>query len=630
MIAMVCSILFTTDTKKVWAAGEQISFGSESYEWSLDAGAAFLIGIYADADQGISAAQFDVIYDEEMLEFVNGGILIEPGHVQVQVSDVTDADWRRMMSFTPLQGGDTQIQVQNAQITAKGETKVSVEDESVPIHVDIPEDCKLSGIEVNGTEIENFSGDVTEYSLTVSSDVSSAEITVLPETADVQITDMAQQTADDMIALQTGDNTITLQTTDSNGNHARYLLHIQREEEAAATAPEEETVDIPQQPEEETVAPADIETSRITKIYMMLAAHKIWVLALGCLVILLIILQLIKFHIKRKRYHNPRKKAVYVDAEQVRKQQKEVEKAPERDQLLWDVKEPLRIADPIHETFRVDPERKAENLLISDLNTLTDEDKKSASDFLEEDKIEIDVRHVTIDFKREKDEASSVKELVIQTLTGKRSVTKFRALNDISFTVMQGEVVGIIGTNGSGKSTILKIISGALAPTEGTVAVDRQKIQLLTLGTGFDMELTGRENVYLNGAIIGYTKEFIDEKYDAIVEFAELEGFMDEKVKNYSSGMVSRLGFAIATVRDTPEILILDEVLSVGDMFFRQKSEKKIQEMMHGGSTVLIVSHSPSVIRKNCTKVIWIEKGRLKAVGDPKTVCAAYEKMNRS
>lgn len=154
----------------------------------------------------------------------------------------------------------------------------------------------------------------------------------------------------------------------------------------------------------------------------------------------------------------------------------------------------------------------------------------------------------------------------------------------------------------------MKIISGALRPTSGRVKVDRQKIQLLTLGTGFDFELTGKENVYLNGAIIGYTKEYIDEKYDEIVKFAELEGFMDEKVKNYSSGMVSRLGFAIATMRDTPEILILDEVLSVGDMFFRKKSEARIKEMIHGGSTVLIVSHSMDVIKKNCDKVVWIER----------------------
>lgn len=242
--------------------------------------------------------------------------------------------------------------------------------------------------------------------------------------------------------------------------------------------------------------------------------------------------------------------------------------------------------------------------------------------------IEIKVSHVTMEFTKEKDEATSLKEFVIRTIKGQRHVQKFKALNDVSFTVKKGDVVGIIGTNGSGKSTILKIISGVLKPTSGSVQVDRSKIQLLTLGTGFDFELTGRENVYLNGAVIGYTKEFIDEKYDEIVRFAELEGFMEEKVRNYSSGMVSRLGFAIATVRDTPEILILDEVLSVGDMFFRKKSLARIKEMIKSGSTVLIVSHSPSVIRDNCNKAVWIEKGVLKAVGNAAEVSRAYEKMN--
>ena len=215
---------------------------------------------------------------------------------------------------------------------------------------------------------------------------------------------------------------------------------------------------------------------------------------------------------------------------------------------------------------------------------------------------------------------------MVRTLKGGRQYEYFKALDDVSFTVEKGDVVGLIGTNGSGKSTMLKIISGALIPTSGNVIVDRRKVQLLTLGTGFDLELTGRENVYLNGAIIGYTKKYIDEHYEKIVQFAELEEFMEEKVKNYSSGMVSRLGFAIATVRDTPEILILDEVLSVGDLFFRQKSEARIREMIHGGSTVLIVSHSPSVIRNNCNKAIWIEKGKLREVGPPKQVCDAYEK----
>lgn len=240
---------------------------------------------------------------------------------------------------------------------------------------------------------------------------------------------------------------------------------------------------------------------------------------------------------------------------------------------------------------------------------------------------DIVVKNVTMEFRRAKDEVSSLKELTVRVLRGKQKYETFKALDNVSFTVEQGEVAGIIGTNGSGKSTILKIISGALIPTAGSVEVDRRKVQLLTLGTGFDPELTGRENVYLNGAIIGYTKEYIDRKYDDIVAFAELEGFMEEKVRNYSSGMVSRLGFAIATARNSPEILILDEVLSVGDMFFRQKSEARIREMIHGGSTVLIVSHATSVIRNNCTKAIWIEKGIVRAVGNPEEVCRAYEKM---
>lgn len=243
---------------------------------------------------------------------------------------------------------------------------------------------------------------------------------------------------------------------------------------------------------------------------------------------------------------------------------------------------------------------------------------------------EILVKNVTMQFRRAKDEASSIKEWMVRTIRRQHRYETFTALNNISFSIEKGEVVGILGTNGSGKSTLLKIISGALIPTSGRVWVDRKKVQLLTLGTGFDMELTGRENIYLNGAIIGYPKEFLDEKFDEIVRFAELEGFMEEKVRNYSSGMVSRLGFAIATIADTPEILILDEVLSVGDLFFRKKSEQRIREMIHSGSTVLMVSHSPSVIQNNCTKAIWIEKGRLMAIGDPAEICRAYEKRGRT
>ena len=208
------------------------------------------------------------------------------------------------------------------------------------------------------------------------------------------------------------------------------------------------------------------------------------------------------------------------------------------------------------------------------------------------------------------------------------SINGKEILKGINLTVNPGEVHAIMGPNGSGKSTLLKIVSGALKPSSGEVQCDRRKVQLLTLGTGFDVELTAKENVYLNGAIIGYSKEFIDSKYDEIVKFAELEGFMEEKVKNFSSGMVSRLGFAIATIGETAEILILDEVLSVGDEFFRKKSLKRVKEMIHGGSTVLLVSHSMETIKENCTKVVWIEKGKLRMIGKPDVVCENYGKLN--
>lgn len=239
----------------------------------------------------------------------------------------------------------------------------------------------------------------------------------------------------------------------------------------------------------------------------------------------------------------------------------------------------------------------------------------------------IAVKDVTMQFRIAMNNVSGIKEYVIQLLKKQISYRELLALDHVSFNVYKGEVVGIIGTNGSGKSTLLKIVSGALKPSNGEVQCDRRKVQLLTLGTGFDMELTAKENVYLNGAIIGYSKEFIDSKYDEIVRFAELEGFMEEKVKNFSSGMVSRLGFAIATIGETAEILILDEVLSVGDEFFRKKSLKRVQEMIHGGSTVLLVSHSMGTILENCDRVVWIEKGKMKMCGEPKVVCEAYQKM---
>ena len=247
----------------------------------------------------------------------------------------------------------------------------------------------------------------------------------------------------------------------------------------------------------------------------------------------------------------------------------------------------------------------------------------------EEKEAVISVEDVGMQFRIPLESQESLKDYLIGFLKGKQKFRVLKALDHISFQVRKGEVMGVIGTNGSGKSTLLKLAAGALVPTSGRVVADFGKVHLLTLGTGFDRELTARENVYLNGAILGYSREYISRKYEEIVRFAELSGFMDQKIKNFSSGMVSRLGFAIATARETPEILILDEVLSVGDLFFKEKSGRRIREMIHSGATVLIVSHSTETILQNCTRAVWIEKGVQQMVGEPAEVCKAYLEFGR-
>ena len=204
---------------------------------------------------------------------------------------------------------------------------------------------------------------------------------------------------------------------------------------------------------------------------------------------------------------------------------------------------------------------------------------------------------------------------------------EFKALDQMSFEVKRGEAFGLIGTNGSGKSTMLKIIAGVLSPSKGSVSVVGNIAPLIELGAGFDPELTARENIFLNGSLLGYKKEFIEKQFDDIVQFAELEGFMDMPLKNYSSGMTARIAFAIATIAE-PDILIVDETLSVGDFLFQRKCEKRIQELISSGHvTVLLVSHSIDLIEKICDRVCWIEKGQQRLLGPTDEVCAEYKKL---
>lgn len=222
------------------------------------------------------------------------------------------------------------------------------------------------------------------------------------------------------------------------------------------------------------------------------------------------------------------------------------------------------------------------------------------------------------------DRIQSIKEYIVQMLRGKIKYEEFWALKNVSFEVDRGEVVGIVGHNGAGKSTLLKVISGILKPTGGELEVHGNVVPMLELGSGFDHDLTGRENIFLNGSILGYSEKYLKEKYEQIVEFSELGKFIDVPIRNYSSGMLMRLAFSIATVVQ-PEILIVDEILAVGDAAFQEKSKARMLELMSGGTTVLFVSHSLEQIREMCDRVIWLEHGQIKAIGATKEICDAYE-----
>lgn len=238
----------------------------------------------------------------------------------------------------------------------------------------------------------------------------------------------------------------------------------------------------------------------------------------------------------------------------------------------------------------------------------------------------IEVNNVSRCFNLARERVDSLKEYVVRKLKGNIHFDEFWALNDVSFSVKKGESIGLIGLNGSGKSTMLKVIAGVLKPTDGKVRVYGDVAPLIELGAGFDSDLTARENIYLNGALLGHPRSFMREVYDEIVDFAELHDFMDVPVKNFSSGMTSRLAFSIATI-GSPDILIVDEVLAVGDSKFQQKCIDRIEEMMRMGTTVLFVSHSIEQVKMVCEKVVWLEHGKLKAYGDAKEICAQYEEL---
>ena len=237
----------------------------------------------------------------------------------------------------------------------------------------------------------------------------------------------------------------------------------------------------------------------------------------------------------------------------------------------------------------------------------------------------IEVENVTMKFKMSDEPLNSLKEIFTIAVKGKLKFNEFLALDHVSFSLEKGKTLGLTGKNGAGKSTTLNLISGILKPTEGSIRTYGNIVPMLELGAGFDLELTGKENIYLNGAILGYSKEYLESKYDEIVSFAEIQDFIDMPIRNYSSGMMARLAFSIASVVQ-PEILIVDEILAVGDVAFQEKSFNRMKELMSGGATVLFVSHDLEKIEEMCDKVIWLERGKVIMFGDTDEVCSAYKK----
>lgn len=612
----------------VKAANATVTFGSEAYQ--AENNETFPIGIYLNADSRIGEYHVEIKYDDRRLSYVGGGDSEENGIITLEGTGRKD-NIKYMLKFKSLSGGTARVAIQSAEIKSS--------DSENPLTFEIEElnqvEVEIEGEDIVGeTESEEDEDGIaeeidTEIPLTGETQVEGQNLYIVdlkkyqPEKIDweYQLINGTYQGMEVTWLGNKGGGIKLLYLMDGQENFSLYAYSEEKEQLYLCSKiksenkmyyvmspyvcrewPGELTLDLIQQ---KSIVYA-MDTKGQCGFYKMLAGNRLipWdnqegedsihkqnvtliIIFTTAVVIMAEGIALALFlerQKKRKRRRRGREKSQPQDAE------------------IMDL------------SLSVTP---------GEIQAWYEEEKAGKG------KPVIAVQNVTMSFRIATQNVSGIKEYLVQVLKKQISYRELLALDHVTFNIYKGEVVGIIGTNGSGKSTLLKIVSGALCPISGKVLVDRKKLQLLTLGTGFDMELTAKENVYLNGSIIGYSKSFIDEKYDEIVAFAELEGFMEEKVKNFSSGMVSRLGFAIATAGEAADILILDEVLSVGDEFFRKKSLKRIQEMIHGGSTVLMVSHSMGTILENCTKVVWIEKGKLKMVGEPEVVCKAYRQMNQ-
>lgn len=620
VLCMVITILYCpTD---VYAATGSVTFGSESYEAQNNS--QFQVGVYLKTESKMGSYHVEVEYDKSRMEYTGGAESEANGVITLEGIGVSN-QIKYMLSFRTISGGDAYIKVKNAYIytsdannteqfdmTELDEAGIKIEGEDTgtarteepteyvgPFETDIPH--LEPSIKLNDTDY--YVVDSNQY---VPESISWKYVLVPGKLGNMDVTFYSNEAQDIFFLSLVDSNGETHLYSYSNSQKQLYecdfyntgnTVYYYTSPYASDNWPEELSLDVIREQGICYALNSDGSTGFYTvntdgsltewnpKAGVAFEADKNrkYIIAFVVLALVITIVTVLTCYITINAKKNKRRKKRHTQEKDIYKQE------------YVDIDD-----DDI-----IDYDRDEREPVIS-------------------------VRNVTMRFKIANSAASGIKEYIIQKLTRKLYYRELIALDNVNFDVYKGEVVGIIGTNGSGKSTILRIVSGVINPTEGEVVVDRSKVQLLTLGTGFDMELTARENVYLNGSIIGYSKEFLDDHFDEIIEFAELENFVDEKVKNFSSGMVSRLGFAIATAGDAAEILILDEVLSVGDEFFRKKSLARVKEMIHGGSTVLMVSHGMATILDNCSKVVWIEKGKLQMVGDANIVCRKYQEQGNA
>lgn len=611
----------------VYAAAGSVTFGSESYE--EDNNTQFQIGVYLKTESDMGSYHVELQYDNSRMEYTGGADSEENGVITLEGVGVSN-EIKYMLSFKSKSGGDAYINVKNAVIytSQTGSTeqfevtnlpeapiKISGEDTGAPRQDEQPQQPKYVGpfettvphlepaIKMNNTDY--YVVDSNQY---VPDSVKWKYTLVPGKLGDMDVTFLSNKSKTIYFLTLVDSKGETHLYSYSNSekqlfecnfyNNGKYIYYC-TSPYACDNWPEELSLDVVKAQNVCYV----LKNNGVTRFYTVNSDGS-----------------LSRWNPQEGENYEKNKNIKYFAAFII---------------LLLIPIAIIVIAYLVTKRIKTNRRRKDDDFAREQLDAyapalidIEDDTVEEITELNRENPV-ISVKNVIMRFKIADSASSGIKEYFIQKVTKKLHYKELVALDNVSFDVYKGEVVGIIGTNGSGKSTMLRLVSGVINPTSGHIEVDRSKVQLLTLGTGFDMELTARENVYLNGSIIGYSKKFLDEHFDEIIEFAELENFVDEKVKNFSSGMVSRLGFSIATAGDAAEILILDEVLSVGDEFFRKKSLARVKEMIHGGSTVLLVSHSMGTILDNCSKVVWIEKGKLQMVGDAKVVCQKYQEQGK-